>query len=256
MTAAPLVSCIVPAFNSERYLAEAIDSILAQTYQPIEVIVVDDGSVDGTSDIARCYGPPVRLVTKSTQGPAATRNLGLHIARGTFVAFLDADDLWHREKLALQMARFETRPELEVSVTHAQMFWIDALENEARTYDDTTRTGAIPGYATTTVLARRSLFERIGDFDTGLWFSDATDWFVRVTEAGAVLELMDDVLVYHRMHERNLTRRRSDASRDEFLMIAKRVLDRRREATPTRVANTPPLAAQVRDDDHPAEGET
>lgn len=251
MTAAPLVSCIVPAFNSERYLAEAIDSILAQTHRPIEVIVVDDGSEDGTSEITRRYGPPVRLVKQPCLGPAATRNLGLRSAGGSFVAFLDADDLWHPEKLSRQIARFEARPELDVSVTHARMFWIDALRQEAQTHDSTTRTGAIPGYATTTVLARRALFDRIGDFNTGLWFSDATDWFVRVTEAGAVLELMDDVLVYHRMHERNLTRRRSDASRDEFLMIAKRVLDRRRATAQTPAGVLPD---RILDEDHPDSG--
>ena len=247
MTESPLISCIVPAFNSARYLGAAIDSILAQRYRPIEVIVADDGSRDDTRRIAEGYGPPVRVVTQATQGPAATRNLGLQAASGDFVAFLDADDLWHPDKLVRQMARFDARPDLDVSVTHAQMFWIDSLAEEARSYENETRSGPVPGYATTTVLARRGLFARVGDFDAGLWFSDATDWFIRASEAGAGIELMDDVLVYHRMHDRNLTRRRSDASRDEFLMIAKRMLDRRRaSAAPTR-----PAAPQPQDRERP-----
>lgn len=254
MTPPPLISCIVPAFNSERYLAEAIDSILAQSYRPIEVVVADDGSEDGTSEIAETYGPPVQVVRQASQGPAATRNFGLRASRGDFVAFLDADDLWHPEKLARQIERFEVRPELDVSVTHAQMFWIDSLAEEARSYENMARSGPVPGYATTTVLGRRTLFTRVGDFDTGLWFSDATDWFVRAAEAGAVIELMDDVLVYHRMHDRNLTRRRSEASRDEFLLIAKRMLDRRRAASPTKEADAPPPAVDLRDGAQPARG--
>src|SRR5688572_18418487 len=96
----PLIICIVPSFNSSRYLSEALDSILAQTYRPLEVIVADDGSTDATAAIVGAYGDRIRFVKQVTAGPASTRNLGLHSAAGEFVAFLDADDLWHREKLS------------------------------------------------------------------------------------------------------------------------------------------------------------
>ncbi len=230
-----LISCIVPAFNSGRYIGEALESILSQTYTNIEVIVADDGSTDNTAEIVEAFGERVKLTSQETKGPAATRNLGVAAARGDFLAFLDADDLWHEEKLDRQAARFSSRPELEACVTHAKMFWVPGLEHEALEYSENPRSEAIPGYATTTLLARRSLFERIGNFRTDLWFSDATEWFIRAREAGIELELMPDVLTFHRMHELNLTRRRSEASKEEFARIVGESLTRRR-ASATQTA--------------------
>lgn len=123
MAEQPLISCIVPVFNGERYLWEALESIFAQTYRPIEVLVVDDGSTDGTGAVAASYGSRLRYLWQPNAGPAAARNRGLEAARGEFVAFLDADDLWHPEKLARQMARFAARPGLDGSVAHVQMQW-------------------------------------------------------------------------------------------------------------------------------------
>jgi glycosyltransferase involved in cell wall biosynthesis len=85
----PLISCIVPAFNAERYLGEALDSILAQTWRPIEVIVVDDGSTDGTAQVAERYGERIAYIRQANAGPAAARNRGLDAAAGAFVATPD-----------------------------------------------------------------------------------------------------------------------------------------------------------------------
>jgi GT2 family glycosyltransferase len=102
------------------------------------------------------------------------------------------------------------------------------MRDEAEQYRDHPRAGSVPGYATTTLLARRSVFDVVGRFDTSLWFSDATDWFLRAREHGVVLDVVPEVLVFHRMHEHNLTRRRSAASRAEFARTVKASLDRRR----------------------------
>jgi len=88
-----LISCIVPVFNGERYIKEALDSILAQTYRPVEIVVADDGSTDGTADIISSYGEKVRYIWQPNAGLATALNLGLRTARSQFVAFLDADDL-------------------------------------------------------------------------------------------------------------------------------------------------------------------
>ena len=226
----PLISCVVPAFNSARYIGEALDSILAQTYRPLQVIVVDDGSTDATCDIAAQRGGDVRLLTQKDQGPAATRSAGVRAARGEFVAFLDADDLWHPEKLARQMARFRARPELDLCLCHVRPFYSDELDEERRAYDGHPRTGDLPGYATPALLARRTVFDSVGLFDPELWFADATEWFMRADRLDAVLEVLPDVLVYHRLHQANLTRRRSDASRAEFLRVVHDSLKRRRAA--------------------------
>lgn len=226
---AQLISCIVPAFNSGRYIAKALASILAQTWTSIEVIVVDDGSTDDTAAIVAEYDC-VRYKLKEARGPAATRNLGVASATGDFLAFLDADDLWHAEKLERQMNRFRSRPELDVCVTHAQMFWDHGLDGEREHYRDNPRSGPVPGYATTTLLARRNVFERVGRFREDLWFADATDWFMRVREAGTVMEIIPDVLTFHRMHASNLTRRRSAESKAEFAKVVGESLARRRKS--------------------------
>ena len=224
-----LISSIVPVFNGEQYLKEALDSIRAQTYRPLEIIVADDGSTDGTAAVVAGYGEQVRYLFQPNAGPAAARNLGLNAAQGEFVAFLDHDDLWHPEKLARQMARFQARPDLDLCVTHVRNFWIPELAEEAARYREHPRFAeALPGYVTITLLARRTLFDTVGQFNPSLWFSDASDWFLRAGERGAVMELLPDVLMFHRVHRHNLTRRQAAASRDEFLEIVKASLDGRR----------------------------
>ena len=116
------VSCIIPVFNGERYLREALDSILAQTHRPFDIIVVDDGSTDGTPAVVAGYGVQVRYVRQPNTGPAAARNLGVRSGGGEFIAFLDADDLWHPEKLARQMTRFREQPDLDLCITHVEHF--------------------------------------------------------------------------------------------------------------------------------------
>jgi glycosyltransferase involved in cell wall biosynthesis len=150
----PLVSCIVPVFNGERYLAEALDSVLGQTYRALEVIVVDDGSTDGTPAVVRTFGARVRCVTQPNAGLAAARNRGLAAATAELVAFLDADDLWLPEKIACQMERFRARPELEVSLTHIQNFWADDRPVAAEERG-THSMEPMPGYSSPAMLARR-----------------------------------------------------------------------------------------------------
>src|SRR5262249_46647903 len=111
-----LVTCIVPVHNGERFLEQALGSIQRQTHSPVEIIVVDDGSSDQSPAIAGAWAG-AQYVRQEQAGPAAARNAGIRRATGAFISFLDADDLWHPEKLARQLARFAARPDLEVSVT-------------------------------------------------------------------------------------------------------------------------------------------
>jgi GT2 family glycosyltransferase len=108
------------------------------------------------------------------------------------------------------------------------MFWVPELGAEEVLYSEHPRGQAIPGYASTTLLARRRAFDRIGMFREDLWFADSTEWFIRFREAGLALYLMQEVLVLHRMHATNLTRRRSEASKAEFANVIAATLSRRR----------------------------
>jgi len=224
----PLVSCIVPVYNGEQYLAEALDSILAQTHRPVEVIVVDDGSTDGTARVAAGYGETVRYLRQENAGSAAARNRGLAEAHGELVGFLDADDLWHPDKLDRQVARFAAHPQLDYCVTHVQNFWVAELSEEAERFRHHRRGQPIPGYFTGALVARRAHFDALGGFDTRHGHADDTDWFLRAAERGAIVELLPDVLVYRRLHPSNRSRELASGSREEYLRLIKASLDRRR----------------------------
>lgn len=224
----PLVSCIIPAYNGERYLRETLESIIAQTYRPIEIIVADDGSTDSTAALVAHFPYEIRYLFQPNAGTAAACNLGLSTAQGEFITFLAHDDLWHAEKLERQMERFQTRPELAACVTHVKNFWSPELRPEEIPPHDQRIFNPLPGYVPQTLLARRTLFEAIGGFKTTLRHADSTDWFLRVKESGAIIELLPDVLVYRRLHRNNLSRRFASDSRAEYLQLLKDALDRRR----------------------------
>lgn len=232
MSGGTRVSCIVPVYNGARFLGEGLDSILAQTHRDLEIIVVDDGSTDGSGDVARGFGDPVTVVRQDNAGPAAARNRGVAEATGDFVAFLDADDLWVETKLERQLARFQARPELGYSVTLTQNFWEDEVAEERERMTGHARSRPIPGYVTLTLLTPRSWMQRVGGFDTGLAHGDAADWFRRADAAGAVGELLDEVLARRRLHRDNRSRRMAEGSRNEFLAMLKRKLDAERGRAP------------------------
>ena len=224
----PLVSVVLPVFNGERYLAEAIESVFRQTHQPLELVVVDDGSTDATPDVIASFGERLCALRQANSGPSAARNRGVLVTRGEFVAFIDADDLWHPEKLTRQLARFERRPEVDACVTQVENFWIPELAEEAERFRDHRISRPTPAYVAATLLARRRLFDTVGFFDESLGFGHSTDWFLRAADFGAVVELVPEVLYHRRLHERNRSRVFNAASQDEYLVLVKRHLDRRR----------------------------
>jgi glycosyltransferase involved in cell wall biosynthesis len=227
---APLVTCIVPCFNGARYLAETIESILAQTHRPLEMIVVDDGSTDESPRIVRSYGDAVHYHRRENGGPGAAYNTGLGLATGDFIAFLEQDDLWLPDKTRRQLAEFEANPELGYCVGHIQNFWIRELEEEARRYRDLPVMQPVPGYVVQTLMVRPATFETVGHFAESLRYACASDWFLRATESGTAGLLIRDVVTRRRLHETNFSRLNRAASREQFLHVVKAMLDRRRRA--------------------------
>jgi glycosyltransferase involved in cell wall biosynthesis len=201
----PSISCIVPVYNSEAYLAQALDSILAQTLPVSQIIIVDDGSTDATPTVAAAYGHHIRYIRQENQGPAGARNTGLQVASGDFLAFLDADDIWHPEKLERQMSALEADPEAGICIVHVQNFWIEALAQERARLEGHPFTRPAPGYVCQALLARRSVFDQIGFFDRTLRIGEDTDWFTRVQGAGIRKVVLPDVLVNRRIHGKNIS---------------------------------------------------
>lgn len=225
----PLVSCIVPVYNGASYLAETLDSILAQTHRPIELIVVDDGSTDGTPAVIERYRGQVVGLRQPNAGLASARNLGVARATGEFLAFLDADDLWLPEKLARQLERFRARPELLLSVTRIQNFWAPEVADEATRYRERRYAGPLPGYCCCTLVARRAGFQRVGAF-ADLRMAEDADWFLRARELGVLTELLPEVLVRRRLHATNLSQRFLEQVPGALLDLARRTIRRRRAA--------------------------
>lgn len=219
-----LISCVIPVFNGERFLGEALESVLAQTYQPVEIIVVDDGSTDGTAEVAARYGTQISYLRQSNQGPATARNLGLSAAQGGFIAFLDSDDLWHPEKLSRQMARLQERPELDLCFTRFQHSWVPELAEEAKRYQGHPLSQPLSAYLMSSLLVRSTVFETFGQFDNGLRGPENMIWFFRTAERGAIIEVLHDVLTYRRIHGENLTKgqlRKGEFLDEVFLPILK-----------------------------------
>lgn len=225
---ASLISCIVPVYNGERFLAEAINSILAQSYRPIEILVSDDGSTDNTPEVAARYGDTVRCLRQANAGPAAARNHGLRQAQGEFIALLDADDIWLPKKLESQMAQFQSRPDLDLCVTHFQNFWTTGMAEEQERVGNHALLKPWPGYAVPTMLVRRSVFAKVGPFDESVSHGENTEWFLRAAEHDVVIELLPDVLVRRRLYQNNFTRRDADEHWDAFFRVMKEQLDLRR----------------------------
>jgi glycosyltransferase involved in cell wall biosynthesis len=228
----PTTSCIVPTFDAAEHLAGALECILGQTRPPTEVVVVDDGSSDDTVAIARSWGDPVRVVEQPTGGPAATRNRGAAEATGDLLAFLDPDDRWLPHKLEVQVAHLTAEPDAGGCVSRVRQVWADGFDAEAAHYAAHPRMAddGVPGYATTSLLVRREAWAEVGPLDVDRWYSDATEWFVRARDRGVRIDLLDDVLTLHRLHDGNLTRRRSADSADEFLDLVHERLRARRAA--------------------------
>jgi glycosyltransferase involved in cell wall biosynthesis len=201
----PRISCIVPVYNGATYLAEAIESILRQTLPVAEIIIVDDGSTDATPAIATLYGSRALYLRQENQGPGGARNTGLEAATGELISFLDADDVWHPEKLARQMSALEADPEVGICLTQVQNFWIDALADERDRLKDHPFSKPVVGYVCQALLARRSVFEKVGQFDRTLRVGEDTDWFMRVRAAGVRDVVVPEVLVNRRIHGNNIS---------------------------------------------------
>ncbi|MFN3231287.1 MAG: glycosyltransferase family A protein [Alphaproteobacteria bacterium] len=231
MADSPLVTCAIPVFNGARFLKQAVESVTRQTYSNIEIIVVNDGSTDETPKIIESLGPVVRSFRQENKGPAAARNVAIREARGEFVAFLDADDLWVPDKIEKQIACFERDPDLAICTAQAEHFWEGEVADEEQQLRDSLNAPHDAGWFFSSVI-RRDLFDRIGVFDESLWHLDAAEIAMRIRAEGAKLQVIPDALMRRRLHADNLSRNRTTEA-DERLYIIKARLQRARQAPPT-----------------------
>ena len=201
----PLVSVVIPTFNGLKYIRETVDTVLGQTYQPLEIIVVDDGSTDGTGQAVAEHAPRVTLITQEQQGHPAARNRGVCAATGEFLSFLDHDDLWEPAKIELQMESFRRAPALDLVFGQIQNFFTPEMSEAER------RAVAVPlqpldGLLQGAMLARRSAFDRVGPFSAERDMGDFLDWYGRAMILGLQTRMLPEVVLRRRIHATNFNR--------------------------------------------------
>jgi glycosyltransferase involved in cell wall biosynthesis len=222
--ARPLVSVVVPVYNGLQFLPAAIESVLAQRYPALEIIVVDDGVGPAIQPVVAALPVEVRLLPKRNGGAADARNTGLRAASGELIAFLDVDDLWAPGKLTAAVEWLAAHPDCDVVTGGAQLFrqpTPDAPIGFVGSPADTYR------YYIGAALFRRRAFERVGPFDTGLRQGEDTDWFARAAEAGLLVEHLAATVLLVRRHAENTTAAQTVPQRIP-LQLARNALIRKR----------------------------
>jgi glycosyltransferase involved in cell wall biosynthesis len=223
-----LISVVIGVYNAEPYLAEAIDSVLSQDYQPLELIVVDDGSTDRSAEVARGYDR-VSYIHQENGGNGSARNTGVEAATGEFLAFLDADDRFTDGKLSLQMRALDEDSSLDMVFGHVQEFVSPELDEETRATIRGATEKPMPWTAPNLMLIRRGSFDKVGAFSTSVRVGVTVDWFARAAEAGLRYRVLPETVLERRIHTQNNGLRERD-SRSQYLQVLKAALDRRRAA--------------------------
>lgn len=215
MNAHPLVSVIIPAYNAAQFLAETIQSVLAQSYRNWELLIINDGSTDNTTEVAEhyCqYDPRIQLYSQPNQGVSTARNLGIELAQGALIAFLDADDRWFPHKLTAHIEHLTATPPVGVSFAKASFIkhsgdptgtissgCLSHLKPEDFLYEN-------PTITTSNLVVRRELFDQIGCFDPAMSYSEDLDWLFRVMCSKRwMVQGIDQVLIEYRTTGKGLS---------------------------------------------------
>jgi glycosyltransferase involved in cell wall biosynthesis len=219
----PLVTVIVAAFNGERFLRQTLESLFAQDFDSYEVVFVDDGSEDGTGEIAQSF--PLRYIHQLNQGLPAARNAGLAVAQGDLVAFLDDDDMLPPTKLSLQARYLQEHPEIGCVLGRCK--WVFEGIEPANLKPDPIY-GEPGGIQFVTAMVRRHVLEELGGFDPSYLYAEDRDLFVRMREHGVKIEVLPDVVLHKRLHGSNMTM--NPPQSHPLLRSLKEKLDRERSA--------------------------
>lgn len=217
----PLVSVVIPVYNADAFLGEALESVLSQQSPPLEVIVVDDGSTDRTPDIVASFASSlIKYTRQDNHGAASALNAGIQLVTGELVSVLNADDVWTPGRLELQRALLAEHPEADIILGHLKRMWQPAGSQEWKFTE--------PELALSlqSCLIRRGVFERVGSFDEGLGYCFDWDWFFRARELSVPIFTHPEVTNHYRRHAGNLSA--EAAANREVGIVIKRSLERRR----------------------------
>jgi glycosyltransferase involved in cell wall biosynthesis len=208
-------------------------------YHPLEILIVDDGSTDGTAGIAKSFQGDVRYVYQPNQGPSAARNTGLKMARGNIIAFLDADDLWPKNKLEIQLACLAANPSVEIVQGRIQCMALSGFAERKPIFTEAGHSFFCLSFASG--IFRKEVFDKVGVLDDRLRSSEDVDWFMRAWENNVSMVFLRDVTLFYRRHKRNTTYRKT-MRETGFIKALKESLDRRRQQSDGSAAPLPELS--------------
>ena len=224
----PTISAVVTVYNAEEYIGQSLNAILSQTRPPEEVVVVNDGSIDGTPDELERFRGDIRVVRQPNGGHPNALNRGFAEARGDYLAKCDADDIWEPNKLARQVAELETYPEIDIAFSAARIFG-QSVGRWGMPAEDDSSVGVLDRHrfgrtlyrvnviCPSSTLIRRGLYERLGPFAEHLAAEDY-DYWMRALRAGAVFHYDPATLVGHRRHKRNVSSDQLAMSRTDLFV--------------------------------------
>ncbi|MCX7121898.1 MAG: glycosyltransferase family A protein [Gammaproteobacteria bacterium] len=221
------ISIIVAVWNGEKYIEEAINSILNQTYLNKEIIIVNDGSTDKTTDIIKKFSDKVICINQENHGLFISQNRGVKIATGDYLSFLDYDDIWENDKLSKQMELMQKEENDPIVFMRIKQFICPSLTSEDRKkigfYEQ-----ELPGYIAGTLLISKERFNQIGFFEEKRQLGGFIEWYFRVLEKNIPTKITDAIGLHRRIHNDNMGRQLSVYSRTDYLRILKTNLVRKR----------------------------
>jgi glycosyltransferase involved in cell wall biosynthesis len=249
------VSVIIPVYNGERYLPEAIASVRRQSLAPIEIVIVDDGSTDDTVALAETLGTDIRLVRQAHSGVTISRNRGIRASRGDLIAFLDCDDVWMDDKLATQVSILQEHADIQVALGYTRRMWTPPARDDASTGMRLTEPELALHLGA--ALIRRSIFDSVGAFDETVSRAEDWDWFMRVRERGLIVVVHPGVMLLYRRHSGNMTNEETKGRAALVRMIHRSIGRRRsRGGDPGSLPDLPPLEEYLRGRAEPRGGGT
>jgi glycosyltransferase involved in cell wall biosynthesis len=219
----PLVSVIIPVYNGDKYVEEALASVIAQTYPNIEAIVVDDGSTDASAEIAERF-EGVTVIRKANGGVSSARNRGIEAASGDLLAFLDHDDVHHPDKTARQVAALAAHPTMGFALCHKRYLIEGDPPGWFRGPGDET---PVQGFVPSCWMIRRDTFDQVGTFDERFRVGADYDWLARAKDLGVSYVMLPEVLVTYRVHGANDSGNAS-AVKGDILRLLRDSVHRRR----------------------------
>lgn len=221
----PAISVVMAVRNGERFLDRAIASVLAQSVQPDEIVLVDGHSTDSTAAIAKSHSS-VRYVIQDGRGIADAYNQGIQTATGGLLTFLSHDDVWTPNKLASQLEFLSNRPELQCAVARAK-FILEPGESTPPGFRQEWLTGDHPAFIMETLMVRRSAFEQVGMFDPVFTTGEDVDWFARAKDRNTGIGIVPEVLLIKRIHGSNSSLTNQGNNQALLLALRRSILRKR-----------------------------